>query len=682
MPDDGNSGVDSGDDESDSDGDDVPLSWIRDAMTLPSPAREVAPPAVAQPAVAQPAVAQPAVAQPAVSLFPTPGVGPMSGALPQPSVQPASRQKLGPLRGREAVAPPAAAQPAVAQPVGEQPTDDATKPAEPEPEPEPEPETEPEPEPVAGPVPKPVPKPVEELRRGKKLTKAQKAEEAAKVANAAAAAVTDLEDFLSVPSLPFNNTKPMPTRTKPAERPEKAAPKPARKRPATRAPKLQKLRPAAKKLKCAVKNYEGPKLTDEMLSSLVELKTANMAEFVTTDAINETAGNLKDADTRLIVITKEEHIVGFAAFYISSDVASTDADSTVEDSTHVWLLELQITKKLQIGSDNAETNMQRKKLGTTLIEEVAAWAVQHDIQSIRLQVAEANPAKEFYDSMDFDVVETYEETVGERSITNHTMARAAEPADASDAPADAAPADAAPDAPADASDALAPKPVAMPVAGPVAMPVTGPVAMPVAGDASTNTADAPTDATNAAEPEPEPEPEPVADPVPMPADATNAAEPEPVPMPVAEPVAEPVPKPVAIVPRRGTHIRDEESTLRNEPTDSEDALTPSAYLREEQEVKITDVAIAREGRGTMFFHIKSGRTKGWIKAKYIKLQPEPDGEEQDFPVHKILTHRGNGQRREYLVAWGGKWIGDTSWLPACSLAECEAVKLYLAAPRK
>jgi hypothetical protein len=103
MPDDGNSGVDSGDDESDSDGDDVPLSWIRDAMTLPSPAREVAPPAVAQPAVAQPAVAQPAVAQPAVSLFPTPGVGPMSGALPQPSVRPASTQKLGPLRGREAV---------------------------------------------------------------------------------------------------------------------------------------------------------------------------------------------------------------------------------------------------------------------------------------------------------------------------------------------------------------------------------------------------------------------------------------------------------------------------------------------------------------------------------------------------------------------------------------------------
>jgi hypothetical protein len=39
----------------------------------------------------------------AASLLPTPGVGPMSGALPQPSVRPASTQKLGPLRGREAV---------------------------------------------------------------------------------------------------------------------------------------------------------------------------------------------------------------------------------------------------------------------------------------------------------------------------------------------------------------------------------------------------------------------------------------------------------------------------------------------------------------------------------------------------------------------------------------------------
>ena len=134
-----------------------------------------------------------------------------------------------------------------------------------------------------------------------------------------------------------------------------------------------------------------------------------------------------------------------------------------------------------------------------------------------------------------------------------------------------------------------------------------------------------------------------------------------------------------IVPRAATHIRDEGSTLRTLPVDSDEVLAPKMALKEHQRVRVIDVAVAA-GTSTIFFKVISstGKTQGWIKSKYISLSHVEEEEDADFPVHKILQHRGKGAKKEYLVAWGGEYIGDTTWQVASDLEGCAAVVEYLA----
>ena len=497
----------------------------------------------------------------------------------------------------------------------------------------------------------------------KPKTKAQKAAAAASLANQAADQAKELDKWMAQePPLPFQGSEEQPSPRQPAERPM-PQPKPLKKAATTKAPKLLKLRPAAKKIGCTVKNYEGVKLTPTLIKDLVQLKQDNMRpaggeHYVTEQSMDETAETLRQSDVRVIIIQREESVVGYAAFYMVRE------ENT---SPLAWILELQLAQ-----------NFRRLRLGTALVHEISLWGTEHSASTVQLLVASNNrDALSFYFSFSpcFSQISEYTEPNGDaKTLTQITLSRNVAAANAATAP----------------DEASAPAPVALPVAPPVAVvepvgapvvePVGAPVAEPVAEPdvvmsdtqspvspsrylAAANAATAPDEASA---------PAPVAPPV---------APPVAVVEPVAPPVAPPVAEPVAI--RFATHVRDEESTLRTEATESDDALNQEAYLRLQQQVRITDVAIAKKGRGVVFFKVEAdhGKTVGWIKGKYLQLEPVADAEDGDYPVHKILTHRGNGKRREYLVAWGGRWIGATEWLlaSACAVGCAEMVDEYLSA---
>jgi hypothetical protein len=53
------------------------------------------------------------------------------------------------------------------------------------------------------------------------------------------------------------------------------------------------------------------------------------------------------------------------------------------------------------------------------------------------------------------------------------------------------------------------------------------------------------------------------------------------------------------------------------------------------------------------------------------------GEEEEYFVDRILDERKWGRGIQYLVHWLGYGPEEDRWLPACKLAECEALDIWL-----
>jgi len=74
--------------------------------------------------------------------------------------------------------------------------------------------------------------------------------------------------------------------------------------------------------------------------------------------------------------------------------------------------------------------------------------------------------------------------------------------------------------------------------------------------------------------------------------------------------------------------------------------------------------------------IDDGKLHSLAKTAIKKPRPSPvyteEGEEE-WLIDEIVAERRRGREKEYRVRWYGYGPEDDSWLPACELAECEAL---------